>query len=113
MITFLFILSLYSAILSTFLFGRWVRTAIIRRQVRIRLKREMVSPEREAFLKAHPPVLLPSLKREEIELEGEVVRGFEVEIDWMEKEEIEETVEEREYREEIMSNLKRGNHATI
>lgn len=41
------------------------------------------------------------------------MRGFEVEIDWMEKEEIEETVEEREYREEIMSNLKRGNHATI
>lgn len=108
MITFLLVLSLYSAILSTFLFGRWVRTVIIRSQVKRKLKREMASPEWKAFLEKHPPTnpIPPQINKDE--MEGEVVRGFEVELDRMESEEVEESVEEREWREEEMIKLRRG-----
>ena len=110
MITFLLILSLYSAILSTFLFGRWVRTLIRRRQVKVGLKKEMDSPEWKTFLEKHPPIPinhpLPQVK--EVELDGEVVRGFEIEMDRMESEEVEESIEEREWKEEEMIKSKRG-----
>lgn len=108
MITFLLIISIYSAILSTFLFGRWMRTLIRRSQVKWRLKQEMASPEWKAFLEKHPPTShpLPPVKEEEIE--GEVIRGFETELDQMESAEVEESVEEREWREEETIKLKRG-----
>ena len=104
------ILLLYSVILSTFLFGRWIRTVVRRRQVRVRLKKEMNSPEWKTFLEKHPPIPTnhPLPQVEEVELDGEVVRGFEIEMDRMESEEVEESVEEREWREEEMIKSKRG-----
>lgn len=108
MITFLLILSLYSATLSTFLFGRWVRTFIIRSQVKQKLRREMASPEWKAFLEKHPPINPVPPRVNKDEMEGVVVCGFEIELDRMESEEVEESVEEREWKEEEMIKLKRG-----
>jgi alpha/beta superfamily hydrolase len=102
-----FILALYAAILSTFLFGRWVRLEIIRWRAKKAIFIDGFPPEREAFIKEHPirSALTPlgeALKdmKDEGELEGDVVREFELEMDRLERSDVEESVEEREWREE-------------
>lgn len=104
MITFLLILSLYSAILSTILFVRWMRILIARRNVKEHIKEENLSPEKVEFLTAYPPLPLTpfgqAIKDITEEMDGEVIRGFETDLNREESEEFEETVEEREWREE-------------
>ena len=99
-----FILALYAAILSTFLFGRWVRMVIARRRLSQFIVEENLSPEKEIFIKEHPPLTplrqaIIDLKDEGM-LEGDVVSEFENELERIERGEIEESVEEREWREE-------------
>lgn len=109
MITFLLILSLYSAILSTILFIRWVRLLILRRNVKKRIEAETLSPSKQEFITEHP--LTPmgqAIKDIEEEMEGEVIRGFEAEMERAESDEVEESVEEKEYRIEQDIIQKRG-----
>jgi len=107
-----FILSLYSAILTTFLFGRWLRLVIARRRVNQSIIEENLSLGKEVFLREHPPLTplgeaLKDMKDEGV-LEGDVISAFEIELERIERDEVEESVEEREYREEEMTKLKRG-----
>ena len=98
------ILALYAAILSTFLFGRWVRMVIARRRLSQFIIEENLSPEKEIFIKEHPilPPLREALKdmKDEGVLKGDVISAFETELERIERDEVEESVEEREYREE-------------
>ena len=99
--TFLLFLSLYSAILSTILFIRWMRLLIIRGKIRKQLRIPDLLPQNPNL--THNTLLTPfgqAIKDIEEELDGEVVRGFEIEMEREEGEGIEETVEEREWQEE-------------
>ena len=94
-----FILALYSATLSTILLIRWVRLSIRRRNVRTHIKEENLSSEKQDFILSHPPSpMVDALS--DMEEEGEAIRGFEGEMEREKNVEIEESVEEREWREE-------------
>lgn len=99
MITFLLILSLYSATLSTILFVRWVRILIAKQNVREHIKEENLSPEKVEFISANPLTPFGQAVKD-MEEEGMVIRGFETDLNREESEEVEESVEEREYQEE-------------
>ena len=108
MTTFLLALSLYSAILSTILFIRWMRLLILRRNAKRYIEAENLSSEKQAFITEHPLTPLGQvIKDMRDELEGEVVRGFEAELEREESEEVEESIEEREWKEEEMIKQKR------
>lgn len=108
MITLLFILSLYSATLSTILFARWMRLLMAKRNIRKQIEKNNLSLEKQEFIAEHPLIPMEQVIKDiEEELEGEVVRGFEAEADRAESEEVAESVEESEWREEEMINLKR------
>ena len=104
MSTLVLLLSIYASIISTILFARWMRLLILKRNVRKQIERDSVSPEKQEFLVKHPPIFVEQKE----EMEGMVVTGFEVEMDRMESEEVEESIEEREYQEEEMIKSKRG-----
>ena len=110
MSTLTLLLSIYASIISTILFARWVRLVILKRDVRRQIEKDNLSPEKQEFITEHPPIsfLGQVFTKVEEEMEGEVVRGFETELDRMESEEVEESVEEREYQEEEMIKSKRG-----
>ena len=115
MTTFTLVLAIYASIISTILLARWVRLLILKRSVKRQIERDNLLPIKQEFLVEHPP-LTPygqALKDMKEEIEGVVVRGFETEMDRMESEEVEESVEEREYREEEMTRFKRGMHGTF
>jgi len=108
-ITLTLLLSIYASIISTILLARWVRLLILKRNARRQIEKDNLSPEKQEFIGKHPPIYTEQvIKAMQEEMEGVVVRGFEAELDRMESEEVEESVEEREYREEVMINLKRG-----
>lgn len=77
---------------------------IARRRVNQSIIEENLSPEKEVFLREHPPLTplgeaLKDMKDEGV-LEGDVISAFETELERIERDEVEESVEEREYREE-------------
>jgi len=78
-----------------------MRLFILRRRAKRIIEVDRDSIESKEFLAAHPPIPIPqSLDEIELDIAGEVVRGFEAELERAEIDEIEDTVEEREYQEE-------------
>jgi len=107
MIIIAFLLSLYSAILSTFLFARWIRLSIARKRASLAIQEDLLPIQKEAFIIAHPlSAKIDAEKALTEETEKEKMKdqifmsGLEMELELAEADEVQESVEEREYVEE-------------
>ena len=87
---------------------------ILRRRVREHLTVEMEPGVKQPFIASLPPAFPRDFDEE---IEGDVVRGLELEMERLERDEIEESVEEREWFEEerVRRTLqgRKGINATI
>jgi len=107
MMTITFLLSLYAAILSTFLFARWIRLSVARKRASHAIREDLLPIQKEAFINAHPLSAEIDAKKdlaekmEEEKMKDQIfMSGLEMELERVEADEIRESVEEREYGEE-------------